>query len=168
MKTDYTNCNHKKDNSFSAWTLLSHSSGGGNDYQINKNLRVCLKCGTINTSGTETIKGETNRHDESFSIDIPEAVVAIIGNCNHMCSETGYPPLLTTYSSFTAQYKELAENARAVINKHISQKVIKVANDNNIHCYRSGKVFEFSFMEDLNFVLPTDLLRLADLLLGLK
>lgn len=86
-------CNHKKDNGFSAYDLLSHSSGSGPEWMREFNLLVCLKCGEIKVSGKNLVDGKIEHFSEEFSIYYPDAVAAIVKNCNYMNSETeGYKP----------------------------------------------------------------------------
>lgn len=88
-------CNHRKKNGLTGYTLLSHSSGSGPDIQHEKNVQICLLCGTIRISGRELINGQFHRYNEEVSIDLPEAVSAIVKNCNFMNAETeGYIPFV--------------------------------------------------------------------------
>lgn len=73
---------------FSNYELLSHSSGGGGDECHNVNLSVCRECGEIKIQGWRNKGTETHRFCEEFSIYYPDAVAAIVKNCNYMNMET--------------------------------------------------------------------------------
>jgi hypothetical protein len=92
-------CDHKiksgKYAGFSNYELLSHSSGGGGDLHHEVNLSVCRECGEIKIQGWRNKGVETHRFCEEFSIYYPDAVAAIVKNCNYMNSETdGYIPFV--------------------------------------------------------------------------
>lgn len=126
---DPFNCKHKYD-------LLSHSSGSGPNFGMEKNLRVCLKCGQINISG-KNYNAELRhweRFDEVFTIDLAEPVEAIIKQCNYMNTETeGYIPFLTqskivTLSSQLKEAREEIERMRSVIDKSVLDGMSKAFN----------------------------------------
>jgi hypothetical protein len=86
-------CNHKKPNGFSSYDLLSHSSGSGPNMMREFNLWVCLQCGEVKVSGKNLVDGKIEYFKEEFSIYYPDAVAAIVKNCNYMNKETeGYKP----------------------------------------------------------------------------
>lgn len=99
MEQEYNpiSCDHKiksgKLEGFSNYELLSHSSGGGGDEHHHVSLHVCRYCGEIKISGWRNKGTETHRFCEEFSIHYPDAVAAIVKNCNYLNKETdGYIP----------------------------------------------------------------------------
>lgn len=104
-------CNHKLPSGFSAYTFLSGSSGGGKDHTHDVSLCVCSQCGEVKISGYRANGDDINRFSEEFSIYYPDAVAAIVKNCNYMNSETeGYipfvrqsPPVTVTAEDFQSR-----------------------------------------------------------------
>lgn len=92
-------CDHKKQNGFSAFELLSHSSGNVPTPNYEENVLVCLLCGEVRVSGKH---GDHKFFSFDFSIHYPDAVAAIVKYCNYMNQETeGYMPFVQQQPSLS-------------------------------------------------------------------
>lgn len=93
-------CDHKKPNGFSAYDLQSHSSGSGPEWMREFNYWVCLNCGEIKVSGKNLVDDKIQYFSEELSIYMPDAIAAIVKNCNYMNAETdGYIPFVQSQKS---------------------------------------------------------------------
>ena len=111
-------CNHRTKRGFSNFELLSHSSGGSADLKHENNLSVCRGCGEVRISGYETIGGKLHRYHQEFSLYYPEAVAAIVKNCNWMNRKTdGYDPFVrqSTITELQAEVDRLRAALTGVI-----------------------------------------------------
>lgn len=92
-------CDHKKKSGrlegFSAFELLSHSSGNGPDNGYENSISVCRECGTIKIYAKQLVKGKWEIFQHEFTIDYPDAIAAIVKQANWMNQEIeGYRPFV--------------------------------------------------------------------------
>lgn len=88
-------CDHKLPNGFSAWHIYSMSTGNGPDFAHDVHTSVCSKCGDIRRAGYRMEGQKVDHFDEQFDVNHPDAVFAIVKQCNYMCREVeGYDPFV--------------------------------------------------------------------------
>ncbi|WP_315823025.1 hypothetical protein [Paraflavitalea speifideaquila] len=83
-------CEHKHDNDQSSWNWISETSGTGENFNFKVETGVCMLCGDIRLVGHRDGK----RFDEVFNIHFPEAVEAIVKQCNWLNTGDGYIPFV--------------------------------------------------------------------------
>jgi hypothetical protein len=86
-------CEHRLPSGWTAYVLYSDESWSGPDFTHHVYTCVCQLCGTIKRGGHRATNEKIDHFNEEFSLDHPDAVAAIVKNCNYMNQETeGYVP----------------------------------------------------------------------------
>jgi hypothetical protein len=89
---DPIGCDHKikrgKYTGLTAFQFFSEESGSGPDFSHCVSTYVCPYCGAIKRVGHRSTETKVNSFDEVFDLSHPDAVEAIVKNCNYMNRET--------------------------------------------------------------------------------